>query len=190
MKSRIACLLACIGLFFWGTPETKSDEASTFRKAIPRFELPAAGGGTLAWPEDAEAVVICFLGTQCPLARQYAPRLQKLADQWRDRKVQFIGIDSNLQDSSAEVQRFREANNIRFAIGMDYDQEVARLLGAERTPEVVVLDSRRIVRYQGRIDDQYLPGIAKPRATVSDLSEALDDLLAGRVLRQPWSPTC
>jgi peroxiredoxin len=153
------------------------------RKAIPQFELPAAGGGTVSLPGEAEAVVVCFLGTECPLARQYAPRLQKLADQLHTRGVAVLGVDSNLQDSAADVERFREANNIRFPIGMDYDQEVATLFGAERTPEVFVLDSRRAVRYQGRIDDQFLPGVAKPRASASDLSEALQALLAGEPVR-------
>ncbi|MGN6547828.1 MAG: redoxin domain-containing protein [Aureliella sp.] len=176
-------LLAATCLLIGSALKTEADEQPPFRKAIPPFELPSAEGGTLALPDGAQVVVVCFLGTECPLARQYAPRLQKIADQLEQRGVEVIGIDSNLQDSAAEVQNFRQANNIRFPIGMDYDQKVAGLFGAERTPEVFVLDSRRIVRYRGRIDDQYLPGLAKPRASVSELAEALDDLLAGRPVR-------
>ncbi len=76
-------------------------------------------------------------------------------------------------DTLAEVERFRTSNNLRFPIGMDYDQKVAESLGATRTPEVVVLDERRAIRYQGRIDDQYLPGVVKPQATVSELVSKL-----------------
>ncbi|MGN6135356.1 MAG: redoxin domain-containing protein [Aureliella sp.] len=166
-----------------GDESAGASEPSGPRKAVPQFALPAAGGGTVALPDQAQAVVVCFLGTECPLARQYAPRLQKLADELSDKGVVVIGIDSNLQDSSAEVAAFRRANNIRFPIGMDYDQKVAGLLGATRTPEVFVLDSQRSLRYQGRIDDQYLPGLVKPQASAQDLSEALDDLLSGRSVR-------
>ena len=40
----------------------------------------------------------------------------------------------------------------------DRRNEVADLFGAERTPQVFVLDRERTVRYEGRIDDQYLVG--------------------------------
>ncbi len=158
----------------------QADEAG---RVVANFSLPAGDNQQVSLPEDARAVVVCFLGTECPLARLYAPRLQKLADQYAAKGVVFIGVDSNLQDTLAEVARFRQSNNIRFPIAMDYDQAVAGSLGATRTPEVVVLDSRRTIRYQGRIDDQYLPGVVKPQATVSELVEALDAVLAGESLR-------
>ena len=141
------------------------------------FELPAADGSRIALPVEAEAVIVCFLGTECPLARQYAPRLQQLADTYRQRNVAVLGVDSNVQDSAAEVLRFCEANKIRFPIGLDHDQQVANLLGVDRTPEVVLLDRNRTVCYQGRIDDQYMPGVAKPQATAFELRDALDAVL-------------
>ncbi|MCC6510338.1 MAG: redoxin domain-containing protein [Pirellulaceae bacterium] len=158
-------------------------EDSPLRKSVANFSLPGANQSTVSLPEKAPAVVICFLGTECPLARQYAPRLQRLADRYAAQGVVFIGVDSNLQDSLAEVSQFCQANNIRMPIGMDYDQQVSVTLGATRTPEVFVLDSRRAVRYQGRIDDQYLPGITKPQAAVSELVEALDAILRDEPVR-------
>lgn len=157
--------------------------AADWKQPVPDFNLPAANNTQVALPAQAQAVVVCFLGTECPLARLYAPRLQQLVDKYAQKGVFFIGVDSNLQDTAAEVQRFRESNNISFPIGMDYDQKVAELLGATRTPEVVVLDSKRMIRYQGRIDDQYLPGVVKPQATVSELVEAVDAVLANEPLR-------
>ena len=55
----------------------------------------------------------------------------------------------------------------------------------ERVPEAFVLDSRRTVRYRGRIDDQFGKGVMRPRATRNDLAEALDDVLAGKAVAQP-----
>ncbi len=162
----------------WTNCVQAADEV-TIRKGVPAFSLPATGSRTLTLPDDAPATVVCFLGTECPLARLYAPRLQKVADQYASRGVVLLGIDSNLQDTLAEVESFRKSNNLRFDIGMDYDQKVASALGAERTPEVVVLDRNHAIRYRGRIDDQYLPGVVKPQATVSELTDALDAVLAG-----------
>ncbi len=43
----------------------------------------------------------------------------------------------------------------------------------ERSPEVFVLDERRLVRYRGRIDDQYGVGVQRPQPTRRDLAIAL-----------------
>src|SRR5262249_17282341 len=55
-----------------------------------------------------------------------------------------------------------------------------RALGVRRTPEVVLLDGERRLRYRGRIDDQYRLGGARPAAARRDLKEAIDAVLAGR----------
>jgi hypothetical protein len=59
----------------------------------------------------------------------------------------------------------------------DDSQDTARAYGAERTPEFYLIDSSGSVVYRGRLDDS-------PRdpshTTSSDLSNAMDDLTAGR----------
>ena len=52
---------------------------------------------------DSKAVVVVFLGTECPLAKLYAPRLVELANEFEDRGVAFIGVNSNQQDSITEL---------------------------------------------------------------------------------------
>ena len=72
----------------------------------------------------------------------------------------------------------------------DLGNVIADQFGAIRTPEVFVLDADRVVRYWGRIDDQFGfqgNGIAyqrnEPRRR--DLAVAFDELLAGRAVSQP-----
>ena len=48
---------------------------------------------------DARLVVVAFLGAECPLAKLYGPRLEKLFQEFDGRGVQFLGINSNRQDS-------------------------------------------------------------------------------------------
>src|SRR5581483_10766872 len=55
---------------------------------------------------DAPCVVVAFLGTGCPLARLYAPRLNELQAEFKDRSVAFVGIVSNCQDSQADVAKY------------------------------------------------------------------------------------
>ena len=50
----------------------------------------------------------------------------------------------------------------RFLSSKDFGGACGRSLGVKRTPEVVVIDSEKHLRYRGRIDDQYrLGGVRK-----------------------------
>ena len=66
-----------------------------------------------------------------------------------------------------------------FPVLKDFDQSVADAFGARRTPEVFLLDAGRVIRYHGRIDDQYDVGTRRDKPTRSDLKAALDDAAGG-----------
>lgn len=134
---------------------------------------------------DAKLIVVAFLGTECPLATLYAPRLSELATRYADRGVTLIGIDSNQQDSITEVAAYAQRYGVNFPILKDPANQVADRFGATRTPQIFVLDGDRRARYVGRIDDQYGVGVHKPKALRNDLTEALDELLAGKSVSQP-----
>lgn len=146
------------------------------------FELPSTTGElvSLSPGSDTRLTVVCFLGCECPLAKLYGPRLQRLADQFRDRGVEFIGIDSNIQDSISEVRAFVNQHQIRFPMLIDRQGKVAEAFGASRTSEVFVVDQFHAIRYQGRIDDQYQPGLTRNEPNRHDLVLALEELLAGK----------
>ncbi len=135
--------------------------------------------------KDAECLVVVFLGTECPLVKLYAPRLAQLAEAWKDRDVAFVGINSNRQDSLAEVAAYAQRYGIPFPVLKDPANRVADLFGAVRTPEVFVLDKDRVVRYWGRIDDQFGIGIQKPSVDREDLKVSLTELLEGKEISKP-----
>jgi mono/diheme cytochrome c family protein len=60
-----------------------------------------------------------------------------------------------------------------------------QLFGARRTPEVFVLDARRVIRYRGRIDDRFAPDHKRDEPRRHDLREALDELIAGKKVSVP-----
>jgi peroxiredoxin len=130
--------------------------------------------------DDAPYLVIAFLGTECPLARLYAPRLSELSRQYEGRGVAFVGSASNVQDHLSKVAVYAQQHGINFPIVLDSQQQLADLLAARRTPEVVVLDADRKIRYRGRIDDQYAVGVQRSTAQSEYLAAALDALLAGQ----------
>ncbi|WP_197525739.1 redoxin domain-containing protein [Pseudobythopirellula maris] len=131
------------------------------------------------------AVVVVFLGTECPLAKLYAERLVDLQRRYRERGVVFVGVNSNDQDTLREIGRYVTQHGIDFPVLKDPDQRAADLFGAVRTPAAYLLDSKRRVRYRGRIDDQYGVGSSRPEPTVHYLADAIDQLLAGEPIATP-----
>jgi peroxiredoxin len=151
------------------------------------FSLVTTIGTTVSFSADPtiKLHVVCFLGTECPLARVYGPGLNRMAAEYASEGVEFIGVNSNVQDSMDDLKGYVKEHEISFPIGKDYDRKVALQSGATRTPEVFVVDQAGVIRYQGRIDDQYKPGIARSTAKVHDLRAAIDQLLAGKPVDNP-----
>lgn len=137
---------------------------------------------SLAEFKDAKVVVVAFLGTECPIVRLYARRLQEFEDSYRQRGVVVVGIDANQQDSLAEMEHFARTHGIQFPFLKDPGNQIADRLAAQRTPEVYVLDRDRIVRYHGRIDDQYTYETQRSRVEQDYLATAVQELLADQLV--------
>ena len=167
--------------------EQASDPAASLGRQIGDFTLrdPRGVEHSLAELKDAQLVVVAFLGTECPLANLYIPRLLELAACYTPLGVGFLAINSNSQDSNSEVAQHARHHAISFPTLKDPTHAVADELAALRTPEVFVLDRERRIRYRGRIDDQYGIGFQRPAPTRPDLAVALDELLAGKEVSQP-----
>lgn len=145
------------------------------------FELPLTDGSTFTLqPDPSKLTVVCFLGTECPMARVYSGRLSELQAQYGPRGVTIVGVMSNRQDSPEDVRNYIDSTNATFPIVVDKANVVADRYGATRTPEVYLLDGRLKLRYHGRIDDQYAPSVARKEAEREDLRAAIDELLAGK----------
>jgi len=161
-------------------------ESSLVGKKIDDFTLKSQFGKAYSLKDFArqDAVVVVFLGAECPLAKLYGPRLAELAAKFDPEKVAIIGIDSNQQDSIQKIAAYATRHKIEFPLLKDPGNTVADSFGAKRTPEVFVLDRDRVVRYHGRIDDQYGftdgVGYQRPAATRNDLVEAVNELTTGK----------
>src|SRR6185436_7068352 len=125
-----------------------------------------------------KAFVMVFTTTGCPLVKRYLPRLKELSKQYNDKNVQFIAVDVGPDDSIKEIAYQAMEHGVEFPFVKDVDGECARALGVIRTPEVVVLDAGRKIRYRGRIDNQYRLGGVAPLVDREDLKEAIEDVLA------------
>ncbi len=127
-----------------------------------------------------KACVIVFTDVQCPVAAKYLPRLSQLALEYQGRGVQFIGVNSSSDDTLVEVAADALEKKVAFPVHKDFDQSAMRALGVKRTPEVAVLDANRVLRYRGRIDDQFRAAGESPGEGRAYLREAIEAVLGGR----------
>ena len=172
-------LLAAASLSFLGAGDALAKKVS--------FRLKDAGGRTwdLGEIKDAKAIVVVFLGTQCPVNNAYVPKLAELHKEYSGKGVIFLAINANEHDTPQMIAEHAKKFDLPFVVLRDEKQQVADRFGAERTPEAFVLDPQLTVRYHGRIDDQYGIGFQRPAPTRRDLAEALDEVLAGKKVSQP-----
>jgi peroxiredoxin/mono/diheme cytochrome c family protein len=155
-------------------------KAADFCLQDPRDQGMVTLSGLL---EKKKAVVLVFLGTECVLNNQYLPVLIEMHKDYSGKGVAFVGINSNTQDSRESVATHARRCAIPFPVVKDAGNKVADQLGARRTPETIIVDSFGIIRYQGRIDDQFGIGYARPgKPTRRDLAIALDEILAGQAV--------
>ena len=138
--------------------------------------------------KDSKAYVLVFTYLDCPIVQRYLPRVKELDEEYRDRGVQFVSINVGPKDSIVDAAYQGLKVDASFPFCKDFDGEAVRALGVKRTPEVVVLDADKRLRYRGRIDGQYRLGGVRPDRGREDLKEAIEDVLAGREVRVAETP--
>jgi peroxiredoxin len=184
----LACLLDGRA---WAEGESVAEERTGVGIQIRSFTLKDHRGRPVSLAKHAEGklAVVAFLGTECPLAQLYGPRLAELAKKFEPRGVAFLAIDSNHQDTRNDIQHYVQVCQLGFPMLLDVNNLVANHFGATRTPEVYLLDRERVVRYRGRIDDQFgiKNGISykRPAPNRNDLALAIEALLAGKAISEP-----
>ncbi len=179
----VACV--CLSVACW-MPAAAADDPLV-GKQVETFSLVDFHGRphALADYDDKPVIALVFLGTECPLARLYASKLTALAREYAERGVILLGIDSNVHDTPTKLAAYANAFHIDFPLLIDQGNALADRLGATRTPEVFVLDAKRVVRYHGRIDDQFIVGAPRDVARHRELAAALDALLENKEVALP-----
>ena len=124
--------------------------------------------------EEKSVTVVLFLATQCPASTDYVERIVALTKAYDDKNVQFIGINSNKQETVKEILEYNKKHGFEFPVLKDPENKIADYFGARRTPEVFLLDAEHVLRYAGAIDD------SRKEPTKNYLQNALDLVIAGK----------
>lgn len=150
----------------------------------PAFSLPGTDGRTYSLDglADKPVLVVVFSCNHCPYVQAYEDRLIAIQRDYVGRGVQVVAINSNddanyPEDSFEQMMARARARGFNFVYLRDASQAVARAYGATHTPQLFVFDRARMLRYTGKIDDNW----QNPQAvTRRFLQDAIDALLNGR----------
>jgi peroxiredoxin len=155
----------------------------------PDFRLPAVDGNTYGLESfsDAKLLIIAFTCNHCPYVQAYEDRIIALQNEFQEQGLQFVAINSNEtkgypEDSFENMIIRSEEIGFNFPYLRDDDQQVAKLFGAQCTPEFFLFDSERTLRYHGKFDDNW----KDPNGVTNhDLKNAVQTLLAGKEIEKP-----
>lgn len=153
------------------------------------FNLPATDGKnyTLADFNSAKYLVLFFTCNHCPYVKGSDEVTRVTAEKFKDKGVQFVGINSNSENTYHEdnfenmVKRMTEYK-FPWIYLRDEIQEIAEKYGALKTPHFYVFDTERRLVYTGR-------GVDSPKdaskITVNDLDRTLEELTSGKMVSVP-----
>ena len=132
--------------------------------------------------DDEKCAVIIFTLTDCPVANQYAPEIQRIVTAYGTPKVRFYlaypDADLKPEQIRKHIKDFAYKNIVPL---QDQKQRLANATGATVTPEAVVVLKDGTIAYRGRIDDRVAElGKIRHQPIERDLRAALDSILAGK----------
>ena len=135
----------------------------------------------------ARAVVLLFTRTDCPISNRYAPEIKRVYEKYSGQGVRFYLVYPDKDETAAAIEQHRIEYGYPMPAVQDPSHEWVARASAKVTPEAAVFVPEspgkrdwRLV-YHGRIDDRYIDfGKSRREATVRDLQNALDAVLAGR----------
>jgi peroxiredoxin len=168
-----------------GAPKTPAPP--TIGAKVTDFTLDGVDGRrhSLGDYKNKKAVVIVFVGNECPISKVYMVTLAEMHQKYSGKGVAFLAINSNDQDTFADVVAHAKERPVPFPVLKDEGHVADDAFGARRTPEAFLLDSGLVIRYHGRIDDQYGYTYRRAAPTKTELKDAIEDLLAGKPVATP-----
>lgn len=135
--------------------------------SIPLYPDYSAGlGDTLRLSSlQGRVVVINFWASWCLECRKEAPDLEATYRKYKDRGVVLLGVD--YLDTEAAALAYLREYDTSYPVGIDIQQQVARMYRITGVPETFVVDPRGVIRF-----------VAVQRVSEAELEEIIEPLLS------------
>ncbi len=104
------------------------------RRAAPSFVLQLPGGGALDVRDlRGKVVLLDFWASWCQPCRDEAPALAQVYREYRERDVEFVGV--NLWDNPGDAELFLQQQGHQYPNGIDAEGKIAISYGVRGIPE-------------------------------------------------------
>ncbi|MBX2814548.1 MAG: thioredoxin family protein [Saprospiraceae bacterium] len=161
----------------------------------PFFRLPDTVTGDEVSLDDVASdvgTVIMFLCNHCPYVIHVNPEIVRLAADYKDKGITFVGISSNdvekyPQDGPEKMKEHAASVGYTFPYLYDESQNVAKDYDAACTPDFYLFDGDRELIYRGQLDGSRPGSAIAP--TGADLRAALDALISRRPVATHQRPS-
>ena len=182
-------------------PATTSTAAASMAKAevgkpAPDFSLKSLDGNMVSLSEHkGKIVVLEWFNPDCPFVKDAHVNgsLKGMAARFRDKDVVWLAINSAASGRQGHGAKANTEGKARFGIDypilFDEDGRVGHAYGAERTPQMYVIDRAGTLVYRGALDTTR--GDAEDGENVEYfLADAIADVAAGKPVTRadtkPW----
>lgn len=161
----------------------------------PDFTLPDAISGKSLSLNDIRgelATLVMFICNHCPYVKHVQEELVRLAQDYMDKGIGFVAINSNdvgryPEDSPAQMRAEAQRLNYPFSYLYDETQDIARAYHAACTPDFFVFDQNLHCIYRGQLDSSR-PG-GENQSDGRDMRRVFDSILAGRPVPSDQQPS-
>jgi glutathione peroxidase-family protein len=160
---------------------------------LSNFKLEATNGQWYSNFAFADKYALCIIITcnSCKYSEAYWKRIMKLNDQYEEDSMAVIAVNANdknqeEKDSFEEMKALlKRLNHEQFIYLHDVEQKFVKQLGAEKTPEVFLFNSKRELVYKGIIDDNWEN---ETQVMMGYLEDAIEYCLDGVDIDYPEMP--
>lgn len=169
----------------------------TIGEKAPEFTLTDINGEEVAimdFVEEGKIVVLEWWNPGCPYVVKHHDEMttmQDLAEKF-EAEVQWVKINSTNeahQDYGLDVEYAEKWNVTETPILMDTDGKVGKMYGAQRTPQMYIIDAEGVLRYNGAIDSHSrstkAPSESEKDSVINYVDQALQQIIDGETVTRP-----
>ena len=183
MRRSLLAFLAVFALAgFVMMPSVTASNGLEIGSTVESFSLPDTDGKmhTLDSLRGKKGTVIVWLSAQCPVVAAYKDRINEIAAAYKDKGINFIGINSNATEDLTWVKSNMAEFGYKFPMLIDKGNVLADKWGATVTPEVYFLDNKNVLKYHGAIDNDR----SGKNIQEQFLKTAFDSALSGKAIEK------
>ena len=183
MRRSLFAFLAVFALAgFVMMPSVTASNGLEIGTTVESFSLPDTDGKmhTLDSLRGKKGTVIVWLSAQCPVVKAYKDRINEIAAAYKDKGINFIGINSNATEDVTWVKSNITEFGYQFPMLIDKGNVLADKWGATVTPEVYFLDNKNVLKYHGAIDNDR----SGKNVQEQFLKTAFDSALSGKAIEK------